>query len=239
MNFDYANVQSSDYGGITGQSLDTPTAWALKNRQGYTSASRYLSNSSRQVNFMAGTNSSPKSYATLTGGKPMQTQSYASATTQPQKVRFETTSSPDYMGFTDAYTPDSSSNLNYYQNSPSSNLSMVSKSISQTAMKGSTRTQSPLEASYEGLPVQCISLNDGEAYDQCIKNDCDMNSMMTCIGEGDCTCLTYDENDMCTSVDKPEMVKKSSDQCFADYSTEYQPLTVAKQKKMMASMMKK
>lgn len=227
MNYDYSNVSSSDYGDINSTGLEVPTAWKLQNRKGYDRKMQ----GNRQLNFLANTNSSPKSYATLTGGKQMPSQSYASSASV-SKVKFETTGSPDYMGFSSAYTPDRSSNLNYYMHSPSTNLSMVSRSAGQMNQNGLKK------ASYEPIDAGCVALNDPVKYDQCVKADCTNDCVLKCVDEGDCQCMSYDENGMCVQVDKPEIPMACADKCFSDYSTQYQPLYMAKSKMRMAKMKK-
>jgi hypothetical protein len=256
--FDYANVQSSDYGSVEPNgAMEVPTAWKQQNRQGYKTASSFMAN--RQQNFMMkNATSSPKSYATLTGGTLSPTPTFASAQ-NPTKLSFQTTTSPDYMAFNQAYTPATMSNVSYFNNIPSLNLSSVGRDLALLKMtnaqgnKNPTRIQMPsnmtsMNASkagsdnklisnkntgYDTIPMQCISMTDSSAYDQCIKMDCDMGCTLDCLGEGDCQCSAYDEDGNCLAVDNPTSVATCSDKCFADYSTTFQPLQVAKQKVMM------
>ena len=222
MNYDYSNVLSSDYGDVGSSGLDTPTPWKLQNRTGFDPKFQ----GPRRLNYLANTNSAPKSYATLTGGKPVSSQSYASSASM-SKVKFETTSSPDYMAFSNAYTPEQSSNLNYYMHIPSTNLSMVSREIARM-------DQSKLQKiSYEPIDAGCVILNDENKYNDCVKNDCSMNCVLQCVDQGDCVCTNYDENGMCTQVDKPEIPMACADKCMSEYSTKYQPLEIAKKKMRM------
>ncbi len=129
---DYTQIESADFNTISpgsGPGLEVPTAWALQNRTGFQSDASVV-NFARTTNLMnKNASSSPKSYATLTGGVLLPARAYGSMNSQA-KISYETTASPDYMSYANAYVPATTSVAAYYANSPSGNLARVGQTLS-------------------------------------------------------------------------------------------------------------
>ncbi len=233
---DYAAVNSSDYNGLSGQGMETPKSWMLSAQYGYKTGAQFFAPT--QTNKMVNTSSAPKSYATLSGNAPNNMQKFASANAI-SKVSFETTSDPDYQSFDTAYVPANHPNYQYYDHSPSANLATVGHEVKKLSMMKSTNNRVVKDimdggnSYYEEIPVQCLALSDPAQYDQCIKNDCQAQVVLSCVDRGDCSCTQFDENGNCLATSKPELVQKYTDMCFAEYSTTIQPMSVAKSKLQM------
>lgn len=131
---DYSNIESNEYSEINQNGLQVPKVWALQNRSGYRGDAMIVNNT-RKTNLMINGASTPKSYATLTGGlKALHpSQSYGSANEQAKKS-FETTMSPDYMSFGSEYDSPPQNVAAYYANSPSGNLMSVANKVNSMMM---------------------------------------------------------------------------------------------------------
>ncbi len=101
---------------------------------------------------------------------------------------------------------------------------------------------------YYPIVYNCFELYDPKLtdaentsmYNECVKSDCSSQCQLDFVGMG--ACLQTDEAGNClvppTDEESAAAIAKCAGQCYTDYSTEIQPMEVAR-KKLMARMIMK